>query len=111
MTNGQGGHSRDRRVFLGATAALLGLPNISSAQQKSPELGGHERERSYSKRSVCDVIKTEGSAPTATIVGRPLRAAPRLAALANGVSDHAMDFDLSIWPASRLPRSSRPSFR
>jgi 2-methylcitrate dehydratase PrpD len=42
------------------------------------------------------VIKTEGSAPTATIVGRALRAAPRLAALANGVSDHAMDFDLSI---------------
>jgi hypothetical protein len=37
MTNGQGGHSRDRRVFLGATAALLGLPNISSAQQKSPD--------------------------------------------------------------------------
>ena len=41
------------------------------------------------------MIKTEGSAPTATIVGRPLRAAPRLAALANGVSDHTMDFDLT----------------
>lgn len=40
MTNGQGGHSLDRRIFLGATtAALLGVPNISSAQQKSPERG------------------------------------------------------------------------
>jgi len=44
---------------------------------------------------VCEVIKAEGSAPSATIVGRPLRAAPRAAALANGVADHAMDFDLT----------------
>ena len=44
---------------------------------------------------VGEVIKLEGSAPTATIVGRSLRAAPRLAALANGVADHAMDFDLT----------------
>jgi 2-methylcitrate dehydratase PrpD len=44
---------------------------------------------------VCDVIKLEGSTPSATIVGRSLRAAPRAAALANGVADHAMDFDLT----------------
>ena len=44
---------------------------------------------------VCDVIKLDGSAPAATIVGRSLRAAPRFAALANGVADHAMDFDLT----------------
>jgi 2-methylcitrate dehydratase PrpD len=44
---------------------------------------------------VGQVVKLEGSAPSATIVGRSLRAAPRLAALANGVADHAMDFDLT----------------
>lgn len=44
---------------------------------------------------VCEIVKLEGSAPTATIVGRPLRASPQLAALANGVSGHAMDFDLT----------------
>src|ERR1700722_17140451 len=42
---------------------------------------------------VCDVIKLDGSAPAATIVGRALRTAPRFAALANGVADHSMDFD------------------
>jgi 2-methylcitrate dehydratase PrpD len=45
---------------------------------------------------VCDVIKLEGSTPSATIVGRSLRAAPRMAALSNGVADHAMDFDLTF---------------
>src|SRR6516162_8437250 len=44
---------------------------------------------------VCDIIKLEGSAPVATIVGRPLRTSPQLAALANGVAGHAMDFDLN----------------
>ena len=143
MTNGQGGHSLDRRIFLGATtAALLGVPNISSAQQKSLEpvaAKGNVVIPNAAKPSriiadsspastsdapplvidrarvafvdtvgvmlagsqlppadiVCDVIKPEGSAPAATIVGRPLRASPRLAALANGVADHTMDFDLT----------------
>src|SRR5712675_920860 len=44
---------------------------------------------------VCDIVKLEGSAPAATIVGRQLRASPQLAALANGVAGHAMDFDLN----------------
>lgn len=44
---------------------------------------------------MCDIIKLEGSAPAATIVGRPLRASPQLAALANGVAAHATDFDLN----------------
>ena len=44
---------------------------------------------------VCDIIKLESSAPVATIVGRSLRASPQLAALANGVAGHAMDFDLT----------------
>ena len=143
MTKGQRGHFLDRRIFLGATAALLRLPNTSSAQQKSsapvaakgsvvmpsavspskiiadfvisfdlqhaPPLVIDRARVAFVDTVgvmlagsqlppadiVCDVIKTEGSAPTATIVGRSLRAAPRLAALANGVSDHAMDFDLT----------------
>lgn len=44
---------------------------------------------------VCDLIRLEGSAPAATIVGRSLRASPQLAALANGVSGHALDFDFT----------------
>jgi 2-methylcitrate dehydratase PrpD len=44
---------------------------------------------------ICDIIKLEGSAPVAAIVGRPLRASPQLAAQANGVAAHAMDFDLN----------------
>src|SRR6185369_6813708 len=44
---------------------------------------------------ICDIIKLEGSAPVATIVGRPSRTSPQLAALANGVASDAMDFDLN----------------
>jgi len=44
---------------------------------------------------VCDMVKLEGSAPAASIVGQSLRASPQLAALANGVAAHAMDYDFS----------------
>ncbi|MDO9435182.1 MmgE/PrpD family protein [Hydrogenophaga sp.] len=44
---------------------------------------------------VVDMIKAEGSTPTATIVGRSERASVQLAALANGVSVHSLDFDLT----------------
>src|SRR5207244_2940518 len=40
-------------------------------------------------RIVIDMIKLEGSAPTASIVGQSLRASPQLAAMANGVATHA----------------------
>jgi 2-methylcitrate dehydratase PrpD len=46
-------------------------------------------------RIVCDMVKLEASAPTASIVGQSLRASPQLAALANGVAAHAMDYDLT----------------
>ena len=121
MTDGQGSHSLDRRIFVGATtAALLGLPNIGSAQQKSSEpaaatgnvvvpnalnpsktiadfVTGFDLQHApplVIDRArvafvdtvgvmlagsqlppadiVCDVIKAEGSAPAATIVGRRL---------------------------------------
>jgi 2-methylcitrate dehydratase PrpD len=42
-----------------------------------------------------DMVREEASAPAATIVGHDLRASPQLAALANGVAAHAMDYDFS----------------
>jgi 2-methylcitrate dehydratase PrpD len=51
---------------------------------------------------VCDVVKLEGSAGAATIVGRSLRASAPLAALANGVADHAMDFDLTYFAGQSI---------
>src|SRR5262245_26509399 len=42
-----------------------------------------------------EMVKAEASAPQATVVGSALRTTPQLAALANGVASHAMDYDLS----------------
>ena len=43
----------------------------------------------------CDMVKAEGAAPAVGVVGQALRTSPQLAALANGVAAHAMDYDLS----------------
>jgi 2-methylcitrate dehydratase PrpD len=45
---------------------------------------------------LCDMVRLEGSAPSASIVGQSLRASPQLAALANGVAAHAMDYDFTF---------------
>src|SRR6266700_976873 len=45
---------------------------------------------------VCDMVKLEGSTPAATVVGQSFRASPQLAALANGVAAHAMDYDFTF---------------
>src|SRR5262245_496534 len=42
---------------------------------------------------VRDMVKAEASSPSATVVGSSLRASPQLAALANGIAGHAMDYD------------------
>jgi 2-methylcitrate dehydratase PrpD len=42
-----------------------------------------------------DLAKAEGAAPVVSVVGQPLRTSPQLAAFANGVAAHAMDYDLS----------------
>jgi 2-methylcitrate dehydratase PrpD len=44
---------------------------------------------------LCDMVRLEGSTPSASIVGQSLRASAQLAALANGVATHAMDYDLT----------------
>jgi 2-methylcitrate dehydratase PrpD len=46
-------------------------------------------------RILCDMVRLEGSTPSVSIVGQSLRASPQLAALANGVAAHAMDYDLT----------------
>src|SRR4051812_7109313 len=42
-----------------------------------------------------EMVKAEGAAPTTSIVGQSVRTSPQLAALANGVAGHAMDYDIS----------------
>lgn len=44
---------------------------------------------------VRDMVRLEGATSAATVVGSALRTSPQLAALANGVASHALDFDLS----------------
>jgi 2-methylcitrate dehydratase PrpD len=55
-------------------------------------LAGSRQEVSH---ILCDMVRLEGSAPSASIVGQSLRASAQLAALANGVAAHAMDYDLT----------------
>ena len=45
---------------------------------------------------VLDMVKLEGATPVASIVGQSLRTSPQLAALANGVAAHAMDYDFNF---------------
>lgn len=51
---------------------------------------------------VCEMIKLEGSAAQATIVGRKERASLQHAALANGVSGHALDFDFTYFAGQAI---------
>ena len=51
---------------------------------------------------IVDMIRREGSRPAATVVGQPLRASLQMAALANGVSAHAMDFDLTYFAGQAM---------
>src|SRR5207302_4593335 len=44
---------------------------------------------------VVEMVKLEGATPAASIVGQSLRTSPQLAALANGVAGHAMDYDFT----------------
>jgi 2-methylcitrate dehydratase PrpD len=44
---------------------------------------------------IVEMVKAEGAAPAVGVVGQSLRTSPQLAALANGVASHAMDYDLT----------------
>jgi 2-methylcitrate dehydratase PrpD len=49
-----------------------------------------------------EMVKAEASAPQATVVGTSMRATPQLAALANGVASHAMDYDFTFMRAQAV---------
>ena len=51
--------------------------------------------RSEPAAIVCEMVRAEGAAPAASVVGQSLRTSPQLAALANGVAGHALDFDFT----------------
>ena len=55
-------------------------------------IGGAHEEVAHIARQM---VAQEMSAARATVIGSSLRASPQLAALANGVSAHAMDYDFS----------------
>ena len=44
---------------------------------------------------VCEMVRQEGAVPKVSVVGQSLRTSPQLAALANGVAAHIMDYDMS----------------
>jgi 2-methylcitrate dehydratase PrpD len=45
---------------------------------------------------VAEMVKADASSPQCTVIGQSLRASPQLAALANGVANHAMDYDFTF---------------
>src|SRR6185503_4879735 len=51
---------------------------------------------------VFDMVKAENATAAATVVGQSLRTSPQLAALANGVSGHAMDYDFTYVAAQSI---------
>jgi 2-methylcitrate dehydratase PrpD len=60
--------------------------------------------REQGAQIVCEMVRQEGAAPAVSAVGQSLRTSPQLAALANGVSAHIMDYDLS----SRIGQPTSP---
>jgi 2-methylcitrate dehydratase PrpD len=44
---------------------------------------------------ICEMVQQEGAAPRVSVVGQSFRTSPQLAALANGVAAHIMDYDFS----------------
>ena len=60
--------------------------------------GSHEE----ATQLVLAIVKAEGSAPQASIVQESYRASPQLAALANGVAAHAMDYDFTFLRAQSI---------
>ena len=68
---------RSRIAFIDTLGVMLG--------------GAHEEVAALAR----DMIMAEGSTPRATVATSALRASPQLAAMANGVAAHAMDYDFS----------------
>jgi 2-methylcitrate dehydratase PrpD len=75
-----------------APAVAIDRARVAFTDTVGVMLAGSRQEVSH---ILCDMVRLEGSAPSASIVGQSLRASPQLAALANGVAAHAMDYDLT----------------
>jgi 2-methylcitrate dehydratase PrpD len=60
--------------------------------------GSHEEVSHH----VVKMVQAEGAAPSASIVQENLRASAQLAALANGVAAHAMDYDFTFMRAQSI---------
>ena len=75
---------RARMVFIDSVGVMLA--------------GSHEEAVHF----IVAMVKAEGSAPQASIVQESLRASPQLAAFANGVANHAMDYDFTYMRAQAI---------
>jgi 2-methylcitrate dehydratase PrpD len=51
--------------------------------------------REHGAALAAEMVRQEGAAPRVTVVGQSFRTSPQLAALANGVAAHIMDYDFS----------------
>jgi 2-methylcitrate dehydratase PrpD len=71
------GIERARLAFIDTMAVMLA--------------GSHEQGSDI----VCKMVKEEGAAPKVSVIGQSFRTSPQLAALANGVAAHIMDYDFS----------------
>jgi hypothetical protein len=58
--------------------------------------------RSEPAAIVLEMVRAEGASPAVSIVGQSLRTSPQLAALANGVASHALDFDFTYMQGQLL---------
>jgi 2-methylcitrate dehydratase PrpD len=75
---------RARMVFIDTVGVMLA--------------GSHEE----ASHLIVAMVKAEGSAAQASIVQETLRASPQLAALANGVAAHGMDYDFTFMRAQAV---------
>src|SRR5712671_1890138 len=71
------GIERARLAFIDTLAVML-----AGSREEGSEL-------------VCEMVRQEGAAPKVSVVGQSFRTSPQLAALANGVAAHIMDYDMS----------------
>ncbi len=75
-----------------APAGLIERTRIACVDTVGVMLGGAHEEVARIAR---DMAAAEGSVARCTVAGSSLRASPQLAALANGVAAHAMDYDFT----------------
>ena len=75
---------RARMVFIDSVGVMLA--------------GSHEE----AVHLIVAMVKAEASAPRASIVQESLRTSPQLAAFANGVANHAMDYDFTYMRAQAI---------